>query len=191
MTPRRLPPLVRVALDLGPLVLFFGVLAKTNVFIATGTFMAVTAVTLVTGFIYERRLSPMAAITAVVVLVFGGLTVWLHNDLFIKIKPTIIYLIFAAILAGGLVTGRSLVKYLFDHAFHLDEKGWRLLTWRWVMFFIAMAIANEIVWRNFSLQFWAGYKLFGAVPATFLFALAQTPLIMKHHAEEKPSETGA
>ncbi|MGH6870757.1 MAG: septation protein A [Rhizomicrobium sp.] len=189
MTARRLPPLARVGLDIGPLLLFFLVLARTNVFIATGAFMAVTAVTLSTGYIYERRLSPMAAITAVVVLVFGGLTIWLHNDLFIKIKPTIIYLIFATVLAGGLVTGRSLAKYLFDHAFHLDDRGWRLLTWRWVFFFVAMAIANEIVWRSFSLQVWAGYKLFGAIPLTFLFALAQTPLILKHHVEETSGET--
>jgi intracellular septation protein len=189
MTPRRLPPLLRMLIDLGPLVLFFGVLAKTNVFIATGVFMAVTVASLITGYVYERRLSPMPVISAVVVLVFGGLTIWLHNDLFIKIKPTIIYLIFATILAGGLVTRRNFIKYLFDQAFHLDDAGWRALTWRWVFFFLAMAVANEIVWRNFSLQVWAGYKLFGAIPATFLFALAQTPLILKHHVEEKPSET--
>jgi intracellular septation protein len=189
MTPRRLSPLARTALDLGPLVFFFGVLMKTNVFIATGVFMAAMAVGVAFGYYKERRLSPMAAISFVVVLVFGGLTIWLHNDLFIKIKPTIIYLIFATILAGGLATRRSLIKNLFDHAFQLDEEGWRLLTWRWVFFFLAMAAANEIVWRNFSLQVWAGYKLFGAIPATFLFALAQAPLILKHNIEETPSET--
>ncbi len=189
MTPRRLQPLARTALDLGPLVIFFAVLAKTNVFIATGVFMAAMAVSITVGFIYERRLSPMAAISFVVVLVFGGLTIWLHNDLFIKIKPTIIYLIFAAVLASGLATRRSFIKYMFDHAFHLDEEGWRLLTWRWVLFFLAMAAANEIVWRNFSLQFWAGYKLFGAIPLTFLFALTQAPLILKHQVEQTPAET--
>ena len=189
MTPRRLPPLWRTALDLGPLVLFFGVLAKTNVYIATGVFMVAIVATGTVGYVYERKISPMAAISAAVVLVFGGLTIWLHNDLFIKIKPTIIYLVFAAILTGGLVTRRNFIKYLFDHAFHLDEEGWRKLTWHWVIFFLAMAVANEIVWRNFSLQFWAGYKLFGAIPATFLFALSQAPLILKHHAEETPGET--
>ncbi|HTQ13868.1 MAG TPA: septation protein A [Rhizomicrobium sp.] len=189
MTRRRLPPLARAALDIGPLVLFFAVLAMTNVFIATGAFMAVTVVTLATGYAYERRLSPMAAVTALIVLVFGGLTLWLHNDVFIKVKPTILYLIFAAILSGGLVTGRNLLKYVFDQAFHLDARGWRLLTWRWACFFVVMAIANEIVWRNFSIKVWAGYKLFGAIPITFLFAMAQAPLILRHHIEEKSSET--
>lgn len=185
---KRLPPLARMGLDLGPLVIFFAVLTRTNVFVATAAFMAAMVVALITGYTYERRLSPMALITLAIVLLFGGLTLWLHNDLFIKIKPTIIYVIFAAILAGGLVTGRSFIKFLFDHAFHLTEEGWRLLTWRWVLFFVAMALANEIVWRNFSLQIWAAYKLFGAVPLTFLFALAQAPLVLKHQIEEKPGE---
>ncbi len=189
MTPRRLPPLWRSALDLGPLVLFFGVLAKFDVYVATGVFIAVTVVTMGVGYAYERKISPMAMISAVVVIVFGGLTLWLHNDLFIKIKPTVIYLIFATILTGGLVTRRNFIKYLFDHAFHLDEEGWRKLTWHWVVFFLLMAVANEIVWRNFSTQIWAGYKLFGAIPATFLFALSQAPLILKHHVEETPGET--
>jgi intracellular septation protein len=189
MTPRRLPPLWRAALDLGPLVLFFGVLAKFDVYVATGVFIAVTVVTMGVGYAYERKISPMAMISAAVVIVFGGLTLWLHNDLFIKIKPTVIYLIFATILTGGLVTRRNFIKYLFDHAFHLDDEGWRKLTWHWVIFFLLMAVANEIVWRNFSTQVWAGYKLFGAIPATFLFALSQTPLILKHHVEETPGET--
>jgi intracellular septation protein len=189
MTPRRFQPLTRAGLDLGPLVVFFGVLMKTNVYIATGVFMAVMAVSITVGYIYERRVSPMAAMSFVIVLIFGGLTLYLHNDLFIKIKPTITYLVFATVLGGGLVLRRNFIKYLFDNAFHLDEEGWRRLTWRWVFFFLAMAAANEIVWRNFSLQVWAGYKAFGAIPLTFLFALAQTPFILKHHIEETPAGT--
>jgi intracellular septation protein len=186
---RRLAPLWRTALDLGPLVVFFALLMKTDVYVATAVFMGVMAAAMTVGYIYERRISPMAAISFVIVLVFGGLTIYLHNDLFIKIKPTITYLIFAAVLAGGLATRRSFIKYLFDHAFHLDEEGWRRLTWRWVFFFLAMALANEIVWRNFSLQVWAGYKAFGAIPLTFLFAIAQAPLIMKHQIEEPEAGT--
>ncbi|HXM00662.1 MAG TPA: septation protein A [Rhizomicrobium sp.] len=186
---RRLSPLARTGLDLGPVVIFVALLLTTNAFVATGAFMAAMAAALAIGFAVERRFSPMALITGAIVLVFGGLTLYLHNFIFIQIKPTIIYTIFAIILAGGLATGRNFIKYLFDHAFHLTEPGWRMLTWRWVFFFIAMAIANEIVWRNFSLQVWGAYKLFGAVPLTFLFALAQTPLILKHQIEEKPADT--
>ncbi|HUJ04074.1 MAG TPA: septation protein A [Rhizomicrobium sp.] len=182
---RKLSHGLRFALDLGPLILFFGVLTATkNIFAATAVFMAGVAVSLSVGFMRERRLSPMPAITAIIVFVFGGLTLYLHNDVFIKIKPTIIYLIFAAILAGGLMTGRTFIKYLFEHAFQLDETGWRSLTWRWTIFFLVMAIANEIVWRNFSAEAWAGYKLFGALPATFLYAIAQTPLVLKHKIEQ-------
>jgi intracellular septation protein len=184
---RRLPPLARLSLDLGPLILFFIVLRAADIFVATGVFMAAVVAGIGVGFALERRISPMPLITAAVVLVFGGLTLYLHNKTFIKLKPTVIYLIFAAILGGGVATGRNFIKTLFDHAFHLSEEGWRQLTFRWIGFFIAMAILNEIVWRNFSDAFWAGFKLFGAIPLTLLFALAQTPLILKHEVKSEPT----
>lgn len=182
---RKLPPLARVALDLGPLVLFFIVLRLADIFVATGVFMVAILATLTMSYAIERRVSPMPVITAIVVMVFGGLTLYLHDKTFIKLKPTVIYLIFAFVLAGGLATGRNFVKTLFDHAFHLSDAGWRLLTYRWIGFFIAMAILNEIVWRNFSDNFWAGFKLFGAIPLTFLFAAAQLPLVLKHEIKRE------
>jgi intracellular septation protein len=188
MSKKRLSPYARSALDLGPMVLFFAVVAMAGIFAATAVFMVAISLSLGAGFLLERRLSPMALITAAVVLVFGGLTLYLHDKTFIKLKPTIIYVIFALILSSGALTGRNFLKTLFDHVFQMPEDCWRTLTWRWVGFFIFMAVLNEIVWRNFSDMFWAGFKLFGAMPLTFLFALAQSPFILKHQIEEKPDD---
>lgn len=182
---RRLAQPARLALDLGPLVLFFVVLRLAGIFAATGAFMVAVGIALATGFAVERRVSPIPVITAAVVMVFGGLTLYLHDKTFIKLKPTIIYLIFAFILAAGAATGRNFIRLLFDQAFHLTETGWRQLTYRWIGFFIVMAILNEIIWRNFSDTFWAGFKIFGAIPLTFLFAAAQVPLVLKHEIKEK------
>jgi intracellular septation protein len=127
----------------------------------------------------------MPLVTAVIVSVFGGLTLILHNDMFIKLKPTIIYLLFGGTLAAGLAFGRSFLGVLFDSVFDLTEEGWRKLTWRWAFFFFALAALNEIVWRNFSTDFWVSFKLFGVVPLTFLFAALQYPLLTKYQPEKK------
>ena len=187
-SPKRLSPFVRSGLDLGPLILFFVAVRMADIFTATAVFMGAIAMTLAAGFILERRLSPMALITAAIVLVFGGLTLYLHDKTFIKLKPTIIYAIFALILSAGALTGRNFLKNLFDHVFHMPEDCWRALTWRWVVFFVFMAVLNEVVWRNFSDAAWAGFKLFGALPLTFLFALAQSPFILKHQIEGKAGD---
>lgn len=184
--PKKLPPLARFALDIGPLAIFFAVLRASNIFTATAVFMVVIVAALVIGFLYERRLSPMPIVTGVVVLVFGGLTLYLHDKTFIKLKPTIIYTIFAILLAGGIATGRNFIKTLFDHAFHLTDDGWRILAYRWIVFFVAMAVLNEIVWRNFSDTFWAGFKLFGAIPLTLVFAMAQAPLVLRYEVKQEP-----
>jgi len=113
------------------------------------------------------------------VLVFGGLTLYLHDDTFIKLKPTLVNMLFAAALLGGLAAGRPLLKPLFGASFQLSDEGWRRLTWRWALFFLLMAATNELVWRSFSTEFWAGFKLFGFLPLTFAFALAQVPLIQR------------
>jgi len=184
--PRKLPPLARFALDIGPLAIFFAVLRLSDIFAATAVFMVAIVAALMIGFLIERRLSPMPIVTGVVVLIFGGLTLYLHDKTFIKLKPTIIYTIFAILLASGIATGRNFIKTLFDHAFHLTDDGWRILTYRWIVFFVAMAVLNEIVWRNFSDTFWAGFKLFGAIPLTLVFAMAQTPLVLRYEVKQEP-----
>ena len=125
----------------------------------------------------------MPVVTAVIVLIFGGLTLLLHDELFIKLKPTIIYVLFGGTLVGGLLFGKPLLGIVFDSVFHLSEEGWRKLTWRWALFFFALAILNEIVWRTQTTDFWVSFKLFGVVPLTFLFAALQYPLLTKYSIE--------
>jgi intracellular septation protein len=127
----------------------------------------------------------MPLVTAVVVLIFGGLTLILHDDTFIKLKPTIIYVLFGGALIVGLAMGKPLLGIVFDSVFDLTEEGWRKLTWRWALFFFVLAILNEIVWRNFSTDVWVSFKLFGVVPLTFLFGAAQLPLLTKYATEKK------
>jgi len=126
-----------------------------------------------------RHIAIMPLVTAAVVLVFGSLTLILHNDEFIKLKPTIIYVLFGGALLGGLAFGKPLLGLLLDQMFELTDEGWRKLTWRWMFFFFALAVLNEVVWRNFSTDFWVSFKLFGVVPLTFLFGALQYPLILK------------
>jgi intracellular septation protein len=125
----------------------------------------------------------MPLVTGALVLVFGGLTLWLSNDIFIKIKPTILYVMFAAVLLGGLAYGRLFIKLLLGQTLHLPESAWRTLTWRWSMFFVTLAILNEIVWRHVSTNTWVGFKVWAVFPLTLLFAMAQTPFIARHQIE--------
>ena len=183
--PAELSPLFRLALDLGPLLLFFFANSRWGIFAATGVFMVATVLSILITYLVARRIATMPLVSAIVVMVFGGLTLWLNDEMFIKLKPTIIYSIFAAILFAGLWMGRSLLALVFDSLFRLDAEGWRKLTWRWAVFFVLMAIANEIVWRMFSTDAWVAIKTFGFVPVTVLFAVAQAPLIAKHAIAEK------
>jgi intracellular septation protein len=132
-----------------------------------------------------RHIAIMPVVTAVVVLIFGGLTLILHDDLFIKLKPTIIYLLFGGALVGGMLFNKPLLGIVFDSVFNLTEEGWRKLTWRWAVFFFALAILNEIVWRTQTTDFWVSFKLFGVVPLTFVFAALQYPLLTKYGTENK------
>ena len=172
--------LLKLALELGPLIVFFAVNAKLGIFAATGAFMAATAVAIPASWLIFRRVAAMPLVTAVFVMVFGGLTLWLHEDTFIKMKPTIVNLLFAGLLLGGLATGRSLLKLVFADAFHLTEEGWRKLTLRWGLFFVVLAILNEIVWRSFSTDAWVSFKVFGIMPLTFVFAMAQIGLLQRY-----------
>jgi intracellular septation protein len=176
-------PMFKLATELGPLLVFFVANAKFNLFVATGAFMVAIVAAMIASYMVVRHVPIMAIVTAVIVLVFGTLTLVLHDETFIKIKPTIIYGLFAAILGGGLLFGRSFIAILFNQMFNLTPQGWRILTMRWALFFVAMAVLNEIIWRTQSTDFWVSFKLFGAVPLTMIFAMTQMPLMKRYHLE--------
>ncbi len=180
---KQLNPILKLVLDIGPLLLFFAANAKLGIYVATGVFMAAVLIALAVSYVMTRHVAIMPVVTAVVVLVFGGLTLVLHDDLFIKLKPTIIYVLFGGTLIGGLVFDKPLLGMVFDSVFHLSEEGWRKLTWRWALFFLALAVLNEFVWRTQTTDFWVSFKLFGVVPLTFLFAVLQVPLLTKYSTE--------
>jgi intracellular septation protein len=185
-------PLTRLATDMGPLVLFFASFEVWGIYAATGVFMAAVLSALAFGYWREKRIMPMPLFTAILVIIFGGLTLYLKDETFIKMKPTALYTAFGLLLVGGLKFDRLFIKYVFDQAFELTDRGWRKLTWRWGFFFFALAILNEAVWRNFSTGTWVDFKVFGILPLTFLFALAQTPMLMKHQDEDadQPQDSG-
>jgi intracellular septation protein len=185
----QLNPALKLVLDLGPLLVFFGANSRFGIFVATGAFMAAILIALAVGYALTRHLPVMPLVTAIVVVVFGTLTLVLHDELFIKVKPTIIYVLFGGVLLGGLAFGKSLLGVVFDSVFHLTDEGWRKLTLRWALFFFALALLNEIVWRTQTTDVWVGFKVFGVVPLTFLFAALQYPLLHKHAAPEPVQAT--
>jgi intracellular septation protein len=182
-TKPQLNPLTKLVLDLGPLALFFAANSRYGIFAATATFMVAVLAALAASYLLTRRLPIMPVVTAIIVVVFGGLTLILHDATFIKVKPTIIYALFGAVLFGGLYFNKPLLGVVFDSLFNLTDEGWRKLTWRWAIFFFALAALNEIVWRNASTNVWVDFKVFGVVPLTFLFAALQAPLVKKYAAE--------
>ena len=174
---------IKLLLDLGPLLVFFLAywLTGKQIIRATALFMAATVIAMILSRIKAGRISPMLWFSGVMVLGFGGLTIWLHNDTFIKIKPTIYYVMVSAILFFGLWTKRPTLKLVLGGAYPgLSERGWTLLSRNWALFFLAMAAANEAVWRSTSTDFWLGYKLWGALPATLIFAATNIPMLIKH-----------
>jgi intracellular septation protein len=200
---KELSPLLKLALELGPLGIFFlfnsrgeqiaesfPVLKAVGepIFLATAAFMVAITISLVVSLSLTKRLPIMPLVSGVVVIVFGALTLWLHDELFIKLKPTIVNSLFGAILLGGLFFGKALLGYVFDSAFKLTDEGWRKLTFRWGVFFFVLAAINEIVWRSFSTDFWVSFKVFGVMPITLIFTLTQLPLIQKHAIVEDEEE---
>src|SRR5437868_11879062 len=182
-------PMFKLATELGPLIVFFAVNAKFHLFAATGAFMAAIVVAMIASYVVTRHVPIMALVTGVIVLVFGTLTLVLHDETFIKVKPTIIYGLFAAILGGGLLFGRSFIAIMFDQMFNLTATGWRQLTMRWALFFLGMAVLNECIWRTQTTDFWVGFKAFGVIPLTMAFAISQMPLTKRYHLEPASLET--
>ena len=188
-------PLLKLALELGPLMVFFfanlrgewlvarfPALAELGgpLFVATGLFMGATILSLVVSKIMLGHLPIMPFVSGIVVLIFGSLSIYLQNETFIKMKPTIVNALFGVALLGGLAFGKSLLGYVFNAAFQLDAEGWRKLTLRWGIFFLFLAVLNEVVWRNFSDDFWIAFKVWGTMPVTIIFTMAQMPLILRH-----------
>ena len=182
-------PVLRLALEVGPLAIFFLLNARAGIYWATGAFMVAIVVSLVVSRVVERRFPVMPLVTAVFVLVFGGLTLALQDELFIKLKPTIVNTLFGAILLGGLATGRVLLKPVFGAGLALDDAGWRALTLRFGLFFLFLAVLNEVVWRSVSTDAWVSFKVFGLMPLTFVFFLLQTPLLRRHGLATEPGGT--
>jgi intracellular septation protein len=202
---KQLNPFLKLVLEMGPLVLFFfansrpalfvpfvGPLLpaavsgeRAGIFVATAVFMVAILAALAVSYALTRHLPVMAMVTAIVVVVFGSLTLVLHDDTFIKMKPTIIYLLFGGALLGGLWFNKPLLAAVFDSVFDLTEEGWRKLTLRWALFFLALAVLNEIVWRTQTTDFWVSFKVFGVVPLTFVFAALQYPLMQKYAATKE------
>lgn len=198
-------PLLKFVLELGPILVFFFANLRGEwlvkhfpaleelggpLFVATAFFMIATVASLIVSKVIFKHLPLMPIVSCGIVLVFGGLGIYLQNELFIKMKPTIINTIFGVILLGGLFFGKSLLGYVFNSAFALDDEGWRKLTFRWGLFFLFLAVLNEVVWRNFSDDAWISFKLWGTMPITIIFTMAQMPLIMRHalDEDEKPAE---
>lgn len=188
-------PLLKLGLEFGPLAIFFfansygdrwfGVATDQRIFVATGVFMVASLISLALSKILLNHLPRMAVMNAVVVTVFGGLTLALNDELFIKLKPTIVNSLFGCVLLGGLAMGRPLLPYVLDSVMSLTAEGWKKLTFRWGLFFFVLAAINEIVWRNFSTDFWVGFKVWGIMPITIAFALSQTPLILKYEVKDE------
>lgn len=179
----------KLLIELGPLLVFFAVNAAYGIFAGTGAFMAATVLSLGVAWWLYHKVAVMPLVSAVIVLAFGGLTIYLQDETFIKIKPTIVYTMFAILLVGGLAARKPVLALLFGPVFNLTDEGWRKLTLRWALFFVIMAVLNEFVWRNFSTDTWVSFKAFGFLPITFLFAMAQVPLMQRYGvAEEQASE---
>ncbi|MGK2286613.1 septation protein A [Pedomonas sp. V897] len=178
-------PWVRLAIDFVPLLIFFGVNSWLGIYWATGTFMVAMIASMVASRVLLHEIPKMLWVNAAIVLVFGGLTLWLHNDVFIKIKPTILYSMFAVILFWGLITGRPVLKSVLEAAYPaMKDEGWRLLTRNWAWFFLAMAVLNEAVWRNVSTDTWVTFKAWAVLPLSMLFAITQAPIMTRYAADE-------
>ena len=174
----------KLLIDIGPLAVFFIFYSRSGLQASILPFMIATVIAVVFSYIIEKKIPIMPTVGAGIVLIFGGLTIYFDNEVFFKMKPTIINLIFAVILYGGMIIKKPLLKILLSAALKPEEEGWRILTHRWIGFFIALAILNEIVWRTQSTDVWVNFKVFGILPITFIFTMVQFPLIKKYQVED-------
>ena len=198
--PHRLNPLAKLALELGPLVLFFfanaysdrfGFAENRRIFAATGIFIVATLVALAVHYALVRKLPIMPLVSGVVVVVFGGLTLFLQDEVFIKLKPTIVNCMFGLALLWGYVFHKPLLQIVLDSVFELTDEGWRKLTLRWALFFFVLAALNEIVWRTQTTDTWVSFKVFAIMPLTVVFALAQTPLLLRYEVKKDAEDPAA
>ncbi|MCH9808408.1 MAG: septation protein A [Alphaproteobacteria bacterium] len=176
--------IIKLLVEMGPLVVFFIANFQGGIFVGTAWFMGATAISLTASRFILGSIPLMPLISGAFILVFGALTLWLNDSTFIKLKPTIVNLLFSAILFGGIAFGKSLLRYVLGEAFNLTDEGWRILTIRWALFFLFLAGLNEVIWRNFSEDFWVSFKLWGLMPITMIFAMSQVGLLQRY---EKPS----
>ena len=179
------PQLIKMALELGPLVVFFIVNSRADIFVGTAWFMGAMVLSLILSWLLLKKVALMPLVTGVVVLIFGGLTLWLHDDTFIKMKPTIVDSLFGVVLLGGLVFRVSLLRYVFGDVYKLRPEGWTVLTLRWGLFFFFLAALNEVVWRTQSTDFWVAFKVWGVMPITIVFSMLQLPLLTKYAPDPK------
>jgi intracellular septation protein len=190
--PKKLTQAQKTLLDFGPLLAFFAANWKGGIYWATGIFMAATLVTLLITYLATGKIAKFPLFSAIFVGIFGGLTIYLHNDIFIKVKVTLVNALFGGILLAGLAFGKTFLKDVMGDAMQLPDHAWRTLTIRWSILFFALAVLNEFVWRNFTTDQWVNFKVFGLMGLTLLFALANAPFMARHmqSTDEKPSANG-
>jgi len=179
-----LKSITKLLIDIGPLAVFFIFYSRSDLKSAIIPFMIATIIAVLFSYIMEKKIPVMPTVGAFIILIFGGLTIYFDNEVFFKMKPTIINLLFALILYGGVIVKKPLLKFLLGAAIKLEDEGWKILTQRWISFFIALAILNEIVWRTQSTNIWVNFKVFGILPITFIFTMIQFPLIKKYQIED-------
>ncbi len=176
--------IAKLLIDIGPLAVFFIFYTRSGLQEAILPLMIATVIAVLVSYVLEKKIPIMPTLGAGIVLIFGGLTIYFNDETFIKMKPTIINAVFAIILYGGIVFKKPLLKYLLGAALKLEEEGWKILTQRWIAFFIALAVLNEVVWRTQTTDLWVNFKVFGILPITFIFTMSQFPLIKKYQIQE-------
>ena len=176
--------IAKLLIDIGPLAVFFIFYTRSGLQEAILPLMIATVIAVLVSYVLEKKIPIMPTLGAGIVLIFGGLTIYFNDETFIKMKPTIINAVFAITLYGGIIFKKPLLKYLLGAALKLEEEGWKILTQRWIAFFVALAVLNEIVWRTQSTDVWVNFKVFVILPITFIFTMTQFPLIKKYQIED-------